>query len=49
VWLHNAVHHAQLDGTSYTEWYVGDNLLQLPDDAVHAALAAWHTALEAAQ
>lgn len=49
VWLHNAVHHAQLDGTSYTEWYVGDNLLHLPDDAVHAALAAWHTALEAAR
>jgi threonine aldolase len=49
VWLHNAVHHAQLEGTSYTEWYVGDHLLDLPDDAVHTALACWHAALEAAQ
>ncbi|WP_338761635.1 beta-eliminating lyase-related protein [Massilia sp. METH4] len=48
IWLHNAVHHAQLDGSCYTEWYVGDNLLDLPDEAVHAALVAWNGALEAA-
>ncbi|QBE66565.1 threonine aldolase family protein [Pseudoduganella lutea] len=45
IWLHNAAHHAQLDGTSYVEWYVGDNLLDLPNEQVHAALAAWHGAL----
>lgn len=49
IWLHNQVHHAALPRTSYTEWYVGDNLLALPDDAVHAALAAWHAELEAAR
>jgi threonine aldolase len=49
VWLHNQVHHAALPRTSYTEWYVGDNLLALPDDAVHAALATWHAGLEGAQ
>ncbi|TWI69341.1 L-threonine aldolase [Pseudoduganella lurida] len=49
VWLHNAVYPAQLPGTSYTEWYVGDNLLDLPDAAVHAALAAWHAALKDTQ
>jgi threonine aldolase len=48
VWLHNAAHHAQLDGTCYTEWYLGDNLLDLPDDQVHAALALWDGALEKA-
>jgi threonine aldolase len=46
TWLHNAAHHAQLDGTSYVEWYVGDLLLELPDEQVHAALATWHAALE---
>jgi threonine aldolase len=49
IGLHNAVHHAQLDGTCYTEWYVGDNLLALSDDAVHAALALWQAALETAR
>jgi len=43
------VSHAQLDGTSYTEWYVGDNLLSLADDAVHEALGLWQAALEAAR
>ncbi|MBB3219888.1 threonine aldolase family protein [Pseudoduganella umbonata] len=48
IWLHNAAHHAQLEGSSYTEWYVGDQLLDLPDDQVHAALAIWHAALKEA-
>jgi hypothetical protein len=48
IWLHNAVHDGQLDGTCYTEWYVGDQLLDLPDAQVHAALAHWNAALEAA-
>lgn len=49
IWLHNAVYHSALPQTSYTEWYVGDNLLHLPDDQLHAALRAWHAALESAQ
>lgn len=48
VWLHNAVHDAQLDGTCYTEWYVGEHLLELTDEQVHAALSTWHAALEKA-
>lgn len=48
IWLHNAVHDGQLDGTCYTEWYVGDHLLDLPDEEVHFALAIWNAALEAA-
>lgn len=49
VWLHNQVHHAMLPDQSYTEWYVGDNLLDLSDATIHAALGTWHAALEAAQ
>ena len=49
VWLHNYVHHSALPGQSYTEWYVGDNLLNLADEQVLGALRTWHDALEAAQ
>ncbi len=45
VWLLNRAAHAQLPGTSYTEWYVGDNLLALPDEQVRHALALWSDAL----
>ncbi len=49
VWLHNYVHHSVLPEHSYTEWYVGDNLLNLADEQVLGALRTWHQALEAAQ
>jgi len=45
VWLLNRVAHAQLPGTSYTEWYVGDNLLSLSDEQVRQALSLWSDAL----
>lgn len=45
VWLLNRAAHAQLPGASYTEWYVGDNLLALPDQQVRQALALWSDAL----
>jgi hypothetical protein len=45
VWLLNRAAHAQLPGASYTEWYVGDNLLALPDEEVRRALALWSDAL----
>lgn len=45
VWLLNRAAHAQLPGTSYTEWYVGDNLLSLTDDQVRQALTLWSDAL----
>lgn len=45
VWLLNRVAHAQLPGTSFTEWYVGDNLLSLSDEQVRQALSLWSDAL----
>lgn len=45
IWLLNRAAHAQLPGTSYTEWYVGDNLLALPDEQVRHALTLWSDAL----
>lgn len=45
VWLLNRAAHAQLPGTSYTEWYVGDNLLSLTDEQVRQALTLWSDAL----
>lgn len=45
VWLLNRAGHAQLPGTSYTEWYVGDNLLALSDEQVRHALTLWSDAL----
>lgn len=41
VWLYNRVSHAQLPGRSYTELYVGDNLLALDDARLHDALTLW--------
>lgn len=45
VWLLNRAAHAQLPGASYTEWYVGDNLLALTDEQVRHALTLWSDAL----
>ena len=45
VWLLNRVAHAQLPGTSYTEWYVGDKLLALTDEQIRHALNLWSDAL----
>ncbi|MEW6371581.1 MAG: beta-eliminating lyase-related protein [Pseudomonadota bacterium] len=38
VWLFNRVNHGVLPATSYFELYVGDNLLDLPDEKVVEAL-----------
>ncbi|WP_342114651.1 threonine aldolase family protein [Pseudoduganella sp. OTU4001] len=45
VWLLNRAAHAQLPGTSYTEWYVGDNLMTLSDEQIRHALTLWSDAL----
>lgn len=45
VWLLNRVSHAQLPGHSVTEWYVGDNLLALPDQRLSDILALWSAEL----
>lgn len=49
VWLFNRVGHAQLPGHSVTEWYVGDNLLALPDQRLHDILSLWSADLAAAK
>jgi hypothetical protein len=45
VWLFNGAHHAALPDRSYVELYVGDNLLNLPDDRVREILSIWSQAL----
>ena len=45
VWLFNAASHAALPGRSSVELYVGDNLLNMPDDRVREILALWSEAL----
>jgi threonine aldolase len=45
IWLLNRAAHAQLPDSSYTEWYVGDNLLALSDQQVRHALTLWSDAL----
>jgi threonine aldolase len=45
VWLLNRVAHAQMPGHSYTECYVGDNLLSLSDAEVRHALTLWSDAI----
>ncbi|MFA9218739.1 MAG: low specificity L-threonine aldolase, partial [Sphingomonadaceae bacterium] len=47
IWLFNGANHAALPNRCYTEWYVGDNLLNLPDQRVREILALWTTALAA--
>ena len=45
VWLFNAASHAALPGRSSVELYIGDNLLNMPDDRVREILALWSAAL----
>jgi threonine aldolase len=47
-WLFNRINHAALPDTSYFELYVGDNLLNAPDDKVREGLALFARALAAA-
>lgn len=45
IWMFNRAVHGALPATSVVEVYVGDNLLSLPDDVVHAALRLFAGAL----
>ncbi|MBA5638489.1 threonine aldolase [Duganella sp. LX20W] len=45
VWLFNRAMHGALPEHSVVEWYVGDNLLALPDARVREILALWASAL----
>lgn len=45
VWLFNGASHAALDGRSSVELYVGDNLLNIPDDRLREILGIWSAAL----
>jgi threonine aldolase len=47
IWLFGRAAHAALADTSAVELYVGDNLLNMPDDAVRDALARFSAALAA--
>lgn len=47
IWLFNRINHGVLPDTSYFELYVGDNLLDTPDDRVREALALLAAALRA--
>jgi hypothetical protein len=39
IWLFNRVNHGVLPDTCYFELYVGDNLLDTPDERVRVAVA----------
>jgi threonine aldolase len=45
VWLFNGASHAALPERSSVELYVGDNLLNMPDDRVREILGIWSAAL----
>ena len=47
IWLCNRVSNGVLPDTSYFELYVGDNLLDMPDDRLREALAVFAGALGA--
>ncbi|MDB5748939.1 MAG: threonine aldolase [Massilia sp.] len=47
IWLFNRVSNGVLPDTSYVELYVGDNLLELPDERLREALAVFARALGA--
>jgi threonine aldolase len=47
AWLFGRASHAALPGTRVVELYVGDNLLDMPDQAVRDALSLFSTALGA--
>jgi threonine aldolase len=48
IWIFHRISHATLPGTSYFELYVGDNLLNAPDENIHQALALLAGAIAAA-
>ncbi|MBV8665924.1 MAG: aminotransferase class I/II-fold pyridoxal phosphate-dependent enzyme [Burkholderiaceae bacterium] len=45
VWLFNGANHAPLPEQSYVEWYVGDNLLDMPDQKVREVLGLFTAGL----
>jgi hypothetical protein len=45
IWLFNRACHSLLPHHSYVEWYVGENMLKLSDEAVRRALAVWSDAI----
>ncbi|MBV6323817.1 threonine aldolase family protein [Duganella violaceipulchra] len=45
VWLFNAASHAALPDRSSVELYIGDNLLNLPDQRVREILTLWSDAM----
>ena len=47
IWLFGRASHAALPGHSVVEWYVGDNLLDLPNDSVRLALTLLDQAMRA--
>ena len=47
IWLFGRAAHAALPATSVVELYVGDNLLDMPDQALRDALARFSSALAA--
>jgi threonine aldolase len=47
IWLFNGANHAPLPEQSYIEWYVGDNLLNMPDQQVRELLELFVAALQA--
>ena len=47
IWLFNRVSNGMLPNTSYFELYVGDNLLDMPDERLLEALAIFARALQA--
>jgi hypothetical protein len=47
IWLFGRASHAALPGHSVVEWYVGDQLLEMPDDTVRLALSLLDQAMHA--
>nr|WP_315218106.1 beta-eliminating lyase-related protein [uncultured Duganella sp.] len=45
VWLFNGASHGALQDRSSVELYIGDNLLNMPDDRVREILSLWSAAL----
>jgi threonine aldolase len=46
IWMFNRISHGVLPETSYFELYVGDNLLDMPDERLREALAIFAHALQ---
>jgi len=46
IWLFGAASDAALPNSSYVEWYVGDSLLETPDEMLRKALGLWSAALQ---